>query len=186
MHGKDHTNLDDSALLQQYKSTGNNAWLGILLERYSMLLFGVCMKYLKDQDAAKDAVQQIFLKSINELNKYDVVYFKSWLYILAKNHCLLQLRNTRYFSEPGDLVQSSDETSRLQHLEKEKTFNRLDEALEALKPEQKLCITLFYLQKLSYQQIADETAFSIMQVKSHIQNGKRNLKILMEQKQDNE
>lgn len=177
---------DDAALLKNYKATGDSNWLGILLERYTMLLFGVCMKYLKDQDRARDAVQQIFLKSINELNKYEVTYFKSWLYILAKNHCLLQLRNTRNFVDTDAVADAPAEYNDHQHQEKEKTYHNLEQALELLKPDQKTCITLFYLQKMSYQDISDKTGFTAMQVKSHIQNGKRNLKLLMEQKLNNE
>ena len=50
------------------------------------------MKYLKNEEAAKDAVQQIFLKVIHELQRYQVQFFKSWLYMIARNHCLMQLR----------------------------------------------------------------------------------------------
>ncbi|HQR02228.1 MAG TPA: sigma-70 family RNA polymerase sigma factor, partial [Ferruginibacter sp.] len=83
-------NAPDAELLQQFYSDGNNEWLGILLERYTMLLLGVCMKYLKNEEEAKDAVQQVFLKAIHELHKYKVEYFKSWIYMIAKNHCLMQ------------------------------------------------------------------------------------------------
>src|SRR6476619_8489897 len=85
--------IDDKELLQRFQQDGNNEWLGILLQRYTMLLFGVCMKYLKNEEDAKDSVQQIFLKVINELQKYKVEYFKSWIYMVAKNHCLIKLRD---------------------------------------------------------------------------------------------
>src|SRR5688572_15955898 len=65
----------------------------MLLQRYTLLLLGVCMKYLKDEEEAKDAVQQIFLKVITELPKYMVDYFKSWLYMVARNHCLMKIRD---------------------------------------------------------------------------------------------
>ena len=58
----------------------------------------------------------------------------------------------------------------------------MDEAMKELNPEQKQCVTLFYLQKKSYQEINEITGFSMLQVKSYIQNGKRNLKILIEKK----
>ena len=84
--------IEDKELLDKFYSDGNNRWLGILLQRYTMLLLGVCMKYLKDEEEAKDAVQQIFLKAITELPKYKVDYFKSWLYMIAKNLCLMKIR----------------------------------------------------------------------------------------------
>ena len=86
-------NTSDKELLDKFYATQNNAWLGILLQRYTVLLLGVCMKYLKNEEKAKDAVQQIFLKVIAELQKYKVDHFKSWLYMIARNYCLMQLRD---------------------------------------------------------------------------------------------
>jgi RNA polymerase sigma-70 factor (ECF subfamily) len=86
-------NISDQELLDRYYREQDNKWLGVLLERYTVLLFGVCMKYLKNEERAKDAVQQVFLKVITELKKYKVDYFKSWLYMVARNHCLMQLRD---------------------------------------------------------------------------------------------
>jgi RNA polymerase sigma-70 factor (ECF subfamily) len=174
--------IADSTLLEHFYKDRNNKWLGILLERYTMLLFGVCMKYLKDEDEAKDATQQVFLKAITELQKYKVDYFKSWLYMVAKNHCLMQLRNAGKMpvSINENMPLPSDEPAVEQLIEKERTYTRLQEALTQLSKEQQQCVTLFYLEKKSYQQIADETGFSLMQVKSFIQNGKRNLKLMLE------
>ena len=103
MNLRDHNHTDDRELLQRFYADGNNEWLGILLQRYTMLLFGVCMKYLKNEEEAKDAVQQVFLKAINELQKYKVEYIKSWLYMVAKNHCLMKLRDKgKYTLEIND------------------------------------------------------------------------------------
>jgi RNA polymerase sigma factor (sigma-70 family) len=88
----DYKELTDQELLERFYADHDNEWLGILLQRYTLLLLGVCMKYLKNEDEAKDSVQQVFLKVIQELHKYKVEYFKSWLYMVAKNHCLMRLR----------------------------------------------------------------------------------------------
>jgi len=88
-----YNHITDQELLEKFSADQNNEWLGILLERYTLLLLGVCMKYLKNEDDAKDSVQQIFLKVIQELHKYKVEYFKSWVYMVAKNHCLMKLRD---------------------------------------------------------------------------------------------
>lgn len=178
-----HQHIEDKELLQHYYSDGNNEWLGILLQRYSMLLFGVCMKYIKNEEEAKDCVQQIFFKVINELHKYKVEYFKSWLYMVAKNHCLMKLRDKgKYTLEINDqLLAAPQDGQELNEIkEKDKTLNSLSLALKELNNEQQLCVTLFYLEKKSYQQVSEITGYSLMQVKSNIQNGKRNLKILME------
>lgn len=175
----------DQQLLEQFHATSDNEWLGILLQRYTLLLFGVCMKYLKNESEAKDAVQQIFLKTIGELQKYKVEYFKSWVYMVAKNHCLMQLRNKngKYTAEITERLNVPAETETgPDMLVKEVTLDTMNNALDELNHEQKQCVTLFYLQKKSYRQICEETGFSYMQVKSFIQNGKRNLKLMIEEK----
>jgi RNA polymerase sigma-70 factor (ECF subfamily) len=145
------------------------------------------MKYLKNEDEAKDSVQQIFLKVIQELQKYKVEYFKSWLYMVAKNYCLMKLRdkqgkttaeiNERVAATPGE------ETDQQALLMNEQTLILMEASLKELNPEQQQCVTLFYLQKKSYQEVSEETGFTLLQVKSYIQNGKRNLKLLIERKQ---
>nr|WP_228733129.1 sigma-70 family RNA polymerase sigma factor [Hydrotalea lipotrueae] len=179
-----YQHINDEALLQEFYADGNTEWIGILLERYTILLLGTCMKYLKNQEAAKDAVQQIFLKVMTELPKYKVQYFKSWIYMIARNYCLMQLRDkkiTYTLQEEAPLLEAEGNLAEL--LEKEKLLQCIENALDDLNEEQKKCITLFYLEKKSYRTIAAITGYSILQVKSHIQNGKRNLKLLVEKKQ---
>ena len=98
MNNSKYNHISDNELLQRFYADHDNEWLGILLQRYTMLLLGVCMKYLKNEEEAKDAVQQVFLKAINELHKYKVEYFKSWIYMVAKNHCLMKLRDKGKYS----------------------------------------------------------------------------------------
>jgi RNA polymerase sigma factor (sigma-70 family) len=156
-----------------------------VLQRYTVLLLGVCMKYLKNEEEAKDAVQQIFLKTITELGKYKVIYIKSWLYMVARNHCLMKLRDKNVFIPVENNTHlAAGETDRKELAQKEITLTLLETSLEELNPEQKTCVTLFYLQKKSYQEIVNSTGFSLLQVKSYIQNGKRNLKMLVEKKMD--
>jgi len=180
--------MSDQDLLEKFRRDNDNMWLGVLLERYTLLLFGVCMKYLKNEEEAKDAVQQVLLKAITELQKYDVQYFKSWLYMVARNHCLMKLRDKpdrRSEISDQQIADETDPADKYRHLEKDRKLELLADSVEELSPEQKQCVTLFYLEKKSYQQIADETGFSPMQVKSYIQNGKRNLKLSLEKKLKN-
>jgi RNA polymerase sigma factor (sigma-70 family) len=180
---KEFKHTSDQELLSQYYKSNDSRLLGVLLQRYTLLLLGVCMKYLKNEEAAKDAVQQIFLKVIHELQRYHVQYFKSWLYMIARNYCLMQLRkhDIKNVKELNENI--AEEEYPLQHAaEKEKLFSLVETSLDELSDEQKRCITLFYLDKKSYQQISEETGFNLLQVKSFIQNGKRNLKLLVEKK----
>lgn len=179
-----YIHISDHELLSNFYIDRNKEWLGILLSRYTLLLFGVCMKYLKNEEDAKDAVQQIFLKAINELEKYEITYPKSWLYKVACNYCLMKLRGAKInkpLTEDLLLNEPLDENEDVQI--REHNLNNLTNSLQELNNDQKSCITLFYLEKNSYQEITEKTGFSLLQVKSHIQNGKRNLKILIEKKQ---
>ncbi len=187
MQPTNNHHITDKELLNLYYSYHDNKWIGILLQRYTLLLFGICMKYLKNEEAAKDAVQQIFLKAITEIKKYEIEYFKSWIYVLARNYCLMQLRNKYIFTELNDThLEEAEEKLDFNILQaKEQSYDKLEKAIIQLKTEQKTCISLFYLQNKSYLQIAQSTGFSILQVKSFIQNGKRNLKLIM-QKSDKE
>jgi len=190
-----YQHITDQELLEQFYADHDNEWLGILLQRYTLLLLGVSMKYLKNEEEAKDSVQQIFLKVIQELQKYKVEYFKSWLYMVAKNHCLMKLRERQ--ARPADsfgrgkitaeisdklTTKPEDETDMQALVDNDHTLELMELALKELNPEQQQCVTLFYLEKKSYQEVSDETGFSMLQVKSYIQNGKRNLKILIEKK----
>ena len=189
MNTEKFKHIDDNQLLHYFYTDKNNEWLGILLQRYTLLLLGVCMKYLKNEEEAKDAVQQVFLKVIAELHKYKVDYFKSWLYMVAKNYCLMELRNKgQYFAEIDDrLMAAKDETENADtFVEKDSAYANMEAALQQLNKEQRECVTLFYLQKKSYQEITAITGYSLLQVKSHIQNGKRNLKIMLQHLQKND
>ena len=182
MPGK-YDHITDAELLQNFYKDHDNKWLGILLPRYTLLLLGVCMKYLKNEEDARDCVQQIFLKVIKELRKYEVEYFKSWIYMIARNHCLMKLRDhknlTLELHEHTAVAANADADKKI-HIEKDKLLQRMEAALNKLNAEQKQCVKLFYLQKKSYSEVADITGFSMMQVKSYLQNGKRNLKLLIE------
>lgn len=175
-------NYTDDALVALYRSNQHREALGILFDRYSHLVYGVCMKYFKDSDLAKDHTMQVFEKLITELPKHDVQFFRAWLYRVAQNQCLMTLRNKRYVSHTvEDYADESVELENGMHpkVAQELEFERLEQAMNDLTTEQKTCIDLFYLQKKTYVDIMKETGFTFMQVKSFIQNGKRNLKIKM-------
>lgn len=176
------SNITDDELLQRYYADGNNEWLGIILERYTLLLFGVCMKYLKQEEPAKDMVQQVFLKALSEAAKYRIENLGGWLYRVARNQCLTVLRDKKIFTGEEQLqyLEQPEEIPEQLHWQQVKDTERLRQSLESLKEEQKKAIVLFYLEKKSYAEIASLTGWEIGLVKSHIQNGKRNLKIKLD------
>ncbi len=175
-----HTILSDEELLHTYQVSADGEYLGHLLQRYTTLLLGVGLKYLKDRSLAEDAVQQVFLKVITHLPQEDILNFKGWLYILMRNHCLQQLRDRTPMADDAALAWvAANETDKEEAEWIDHTLEQMNEALELLNEEQKKTIVLFYLKKHSYEQIIAQTGFTFMQVKSFIQNGKRNLKTIL-------
>lgn len=174
--------LTDEELLQRYKTDENNRWMGILFDRYAILLLGLCMKYLKDEEDARDSVQQIFLKVLADAKHHNVQLFRAWIYQVGKNHCLMQLRKKqqhRHVEVNEANAPAAQETEKTGFMEKDNLIDNMEQALETLNKEQRDCVKMFYLQKLSYQDIASYTGYTLQQVKSYIQNGKRNLKLLL-------
>lgn len=178
--------MNEKELLFQYKTTGDLAVLGKIYAPYMSLLYGVCYKYLKDVERSNDAVMQVFEELVVKLRKHDVENFKSWLYVYAKNYCLMQLRKDKKFHHVALEDYLLEGEQGLHEVEapqwEEKDFNNLEACISTLKDEQARCVRLFYLQQNCYKDIAVKTGFDLNKVKSAIQNGKRNLKICMESK----
>jgi len=173
---------DDHVLVQLYRKEGNIDTLGELYNRYMELVYGVCLKYMKEPEDAKDCVINIFEELIIKLKKYEVDNFKGWLYQLAKNHCLMKLRrkkNQPYLID-ADIMHLQENIHLDGVMEKETQLNTMEYCIEQLPHEQKQAIELFYLKEKCYKEIADSTHTDINKVRSFIQNGRRNLKICME------
>lgn len=177
--------LSDDEILSRYRKSGDRELVGELYTRYTRFVFLVCLKYLEDEEQAKDAAMQIFENLFTGLKKHDVKNFKPWLHAVSKNHCLYQLRSLKQMQVAAtdlkkDAAMSMESVYDL-HLEDEKEhqLKELEEAILLLSKEQRICIELFYLKKMRYQEIVGMTGHTFDQVKSHIQNGKRNLKILL-------
>ena len=162
------------------------AVLGELYQRYMELVYGVCLKYFKEPETAKDSVMQIFEELVSKLKKHEVDNFKGWLHQVAKNHCLMQLRtpkNLKTVEFKKEFVQSEENVHLNGVLEKEENFKKLELCLGTLTEEQRIAIKLFYLDGKCYNEIVEITGQDWNQVRSSIQNGRRNLKKCMESKE---
>lgn len=158
----------------------------MLFDRYGAMTYGVCLKYFKNEADSQDATVRIFEKLMEDLKRMKVTHFKSWLYRVTQNHCLMELRKKQPHSTSIEEIEHAieSEIGPNKFHEREIRLSALDKALHDLKPDQKKCVMLFYIDELSYKEVADRTGLSLNEVKSHIQNGKRNLKILLEQNQE--
>lgn len=182
------SDLPDDELVQRYQDSGDANLLADLYQRYMDLVYGVCLKYLKDEENAKDAVLSIYEELVTKLRKYQVLNFKAWLYQLAKNHCLMVLRSNKKFSKTDidvSLMQNEDEVHLNGVMEKEEHFKHMYFCLEQLVPEQKQVVELFYIQGKCYNEITETTGIEWNKVRSFIQNGRRNLKICMDKQMSN-
>ncbi len=175
--------MTDNELLATYKQNGDLAVLGDLYQRYMDLVYGVCLKYYKEPETAKDAVMQIFEELVEKLKKHEVDNFRGWLHQVAKNHCLMQLRKTQKVKTVEfntELMQSGENMHLDGILEKEENFKKLAGCMESLTGDQETAIRLFYLDGKSYNEIVTISGIEWNAVRSLIQNGRRNLKLCME------
>ena len=175
--------VPDKELIARYKQDRDINIVGQLFQRYMDLLFGVCLKYFKEPERSKDAVMHIFEELVVKLDKHEIDNFKGWLYTLAKNYCLMQLRSPKNIKTAEfntETMQSGEELHLTSVMEKEAEFVRMEKCLETLSPDQEKTVRLFYLESRCYKEIAEITGIEWNKVRSFIQNGRRNLKICME------
>lgn len=173
----------DSELISQYKKTNDLSLVGALFTRYTALVYGVCVKYLRDRDEAKDASMQVFERLIETLKVHEIENFKSWLYVATRNHCLMQIRAKKgKFKEEIDVLDMENQFYLHPEEESDLTndLDKLEACIQKLIDGQRECIRLFYLDEKCYKEISTLTGLDLNKVKSFIQNGKRNLKICME------
>jgi RNA polymerase sigma-70 factor (ECF subfamily) len=175
--------INEAELLIEYRNTGDLQLLGSLYENYMPLVYGLCLKYFRDEEKSRDAVMQIFEELIPKLRIHEISNFKSWLYTLARNHCLMAIRS----SSKHDFVSVDEyfmETESVLHLNRdeipEDRLILMEKCMETLSDEQRISVNLFYLEQKCYKEVSEQTGFDLNKVKSFIQNGKRNLKICIE------
>jgi RNA polymerase sigma-70 factor, ECF subfamily len=183
-----YQHFSDAELVEQYRLKPDPEILGDLYQRYMVLVYGVCMKYLKSREDSQDAVMQIFETLVHEIPRFEIRHFKSWLYGVTRNHCLMKLRKDNAERLKQDKISSGMfmESDSINHLMEEKEDENMQERLktcmERLKEEQRRCLELFYYRQQCYKEIAAGLMLDENKVKSFIQNGKRNLKICIESK----
>jgi RNA polymerase sigma-70 factor, ECF subfamily len=189
LSGKKPDFRPDEDLIAEFSSTRDPEILGELYSGYMHLVYGVCLKYLKDRNEAMDAVMEIFEKLITEVPKHNIENFRSWLHVVTKNYCLMQIRSEKskdekmgeWINDQLIFMENSPEMHPIDD-EEQGMEKALEECIERLKDEQRACINLFYYENRCYNEIAESLGLDEKKVKSHLQNGKRNLKLCLEDK----
>ncbi len=176
--------LSDEDIISLYKEKLWTSCIDELYQRYAHMVFGVCLKYVKQIENAEDLTLSLFTSLSEKLLHHQVLHFKSWLYVSARNSSLMFLRSNKMNLElkDDDILYDDSEQRLDDKLEQDELIESLIEVCELLKQEQRICIQLFYLQKKSYEEVANMTNYSLKEVKSHLQNGRRNLKLMLDQR----
>ncbi len=177
----------DEELLKHYKQSGNKELFADLFKKHVSVVYGTCLFYLQDKDEAQDATMQLFEKLMLDINNREIDNFKGWLSFVVRNHCISlirknksQTKNIKSYYEFEYEFPNYEEEEKINSVSDDILLENMKECLPKLKENQRICVELFYLKNKSYQDIANETKFSLNEIKSYIQNGKRNLKLLLE------
>jgi RNA polymerase sigma-70 factor (ECF subfamily) len=177
----------DEELLKHYKQSGNKDLFADLFKKHVSVVYGTCLFYLQDKDEAQDATMQLFEKLMLDINNREMDNFKGWLSFVVRNHCISIIRKNKsqskniksyYEFEYEDANYETEE--KINAVSDDVMLENMKQCLPKLKENQRLCVELYYLNNKSYQDIANQTGFTLNEIKSYIQNGKRNLKLLLE------
>ncbi|THH39802.1 RNA polymerase sigma factor [Neolewinella litorea] len=180
--------VTDLDLLRAFRRQPDATRLLPLYERYAELIYAWCLRYLGTPQRAEDAGAEVFTVLLEQLPRHEVTNFRSWLQTVVRNHCLMQLRRekrdpVRQGEDPlvhfGAWPHQAEETA-----ETPPDTRPLHHCLKQLNEAQRQCIRLFYLTPgESYASVGERLNLSVGQVRSHLQNGRRNLKICLEGRQ---
>lgn len=182
---KEYTSDED--LLKHYKQSGNKEVFAELFKKHVSVVYGTCLFYLQDKDEAQDATMQLFEKLMLDINSREIDNFKGWLSFVVRNYCISLIRKNKSYNkniqsyyefEYEDPNYGTEE--KVNMISDDSMIDHMKQCLPKLKENQRICVELFYLQNKSYQDIANQTKFTLNEIKSYIQNGKRNLKLLLE------
>ena len=189
LHSIGFTELSDEELLAKYIKTNNQHWISQLFGRYVQLIYGVCLRYTPDVREAEDMTMEIYQKVAQKANKHKIGQFRSWVYVLSKNHCLEQIRKMtgkRTDSFDPAFMQLRTEfhpiDEQIDHQMQESRYLLVEDCLKQLSSLQQTSIRLFYYQNKSYVEIAQQIEDEVSQVRSYLQNGRRNIKKCVERK----
>jgi RNA polymerase sigma-70 factor (ECF subfamily) len=181
---KKYNSASDDELLLMFRDGEVNPVLEQFYIRYAHLILGTAIKYCKNIEDAEDIVMQVFLQLPHKIEKHSIQNFKAWLHMVTKNECLMQLRKKNHIIprelENINVISEEPEYDTLTDEQIELVLNSLQE----LKEPQRSCVQLFYIDKRSYAEISELLSLEINTVKSAIQNGKRNIKLKLEDRNE--
>ena len=183
-----YSEYSDEQMVQRFQKSGDTYYAALLFERYNELTVSMSLSYLKNQMDAEDATMECFEVLVRDLATTEVKNFGGWYYSVVRNLLLKYKRQSKKV-QSTDLVE--DVHANAAEMDVEELFDDmpkpemeavLEEAFSALKEEQATALKLFFLEGKSYDAIAAAMEVDIKKVKSLIQNGKRKMKIVLEQR----
>ncbi len=169
----------DEEVIITYKTTGKKSVLAPLFKKYNEKLFGLAYYYLHERESAMDTVMDTFEVVLKTIDNKDITYYKGWLMSICRNLCLKKIRDEKKFDELKEISDNSMESD-VDRVYKDETIEKILEYVPQLKEGQRICIHEFYLLGKSYDEISASQGMTFKEVKSNVQNGKRNLRIMFE------
>lgn len=171
---------------------GDEAAIAWLVETYQGPVYGLCYRMLGAPTDAEDAAQDALVKAVLSLQTFDVERpFKPWVLRIASNLCTDRLRRRRpevSLDGMGDdgawEWQAGSDPSPERQLEERERQRAVRALLDTLSPVDRLVVTLFYWEDLSYEEIAEATHLSVSAVKSRLFRARRAMADCWEQNSD--
>ncbi|MEL6655687.1 MAG: sigma-70 family RNA polymerase sigma factor [Bacteroidota bacterium] len=181
---KSQDQKSDEELVRQFQQSGDRFLLGLLLRRYSQSILGTCHYYLRQPQDAEDAAMEVCELIVRQLQKpKEIKRFKDWVFIIARNYCFRKLKDNKRLTELSTEWEKDFLNSDVQYelgdtlyVQEEALYARVDAEIQQLNEQQRLCLTAFYWQGEKYKDIAARYGMTTDEVRSAIQNGRRNLR----------
>ncbi len=165
----------DFELLDRFRRHGDRAAFERIVARHRPWLHRVCARLLRSDEAARDATQDVFARVLNRLDTFRGDNFPGWLKAIAVNCCLNTIDRDKRWAplEAAGEAPAADLGPELQLLRLEEGV-RARHLIARLPERQKIVFCLKYIDDCSYQEIERLTGFSNKEVKSFLQNARRN------------
>lgn len=172
---------DEAVLVKRFRGERDGAAFDALYRRNRRMVYGTCLRYLRDREAAEDACHDVFLQAYQQFDSLRGDVFSPWVRRIAINHCLNRQRHaaTRRRIEPTlvrDFDQGRADASHAAAAARD-DLRIAAELVRGLSPKQRLVFLLRHVEQLAYDGIAEVTGLPFDEVRSALQNARRNFRL---------
>jgi RNA polymerase sigma-70 factor (ECF subfamily) len=182
-------NGNDLFCIQRVKA-GDIQAFSTIVSHYQKMIFTIVLKIVENREDAEDITQEIFIKVFKSLDQFkEESGFSTWLYRIAYNTTLSELRKKKlFFTSIDDSLSSVNEliTDYNEDTEHEIKLQYLDKAIKKLPPDEIFLVTLYYLDEQSIENISKISNLSVSNVKVKLYRIRKKLAVELNQLMQNE